>query len=272
MFCPKCGVQNPDEAKFCSACGSPFQTAAPPLTTQAQPAPPAPITPPAYVPPPTTSGKAVASLICGFLFFFPPTAIAAVVLGHISLSDIRKSAGRIMGRGIAIGGLVLGYFGIAIIPIILIVAAIAIPNFVHSRMALNQASAVSSLRQISVAATSYAATYNNGYPPDLESLSGTTAISTCDHAGLIDGILAGGIRNGYIFTYTPTARDTSGNTNVAPTTRGEGCTTMGSGGFTVTADPVTRGTTGQSSYYTDSTGVIRVEQNGPATAQSDPLE
>ena len=270
MFCPKCGTQNTDESRFCSACGNPVQTAAPPLTTQAQPVPPAPIVPPAYAPPPTTSGKAVASLICGFLFFFFPAAVAAVVLGHISLSDIRKSAGRIMGRGIAIGGLVLGYLGIAMIPFILIIAAIAIPNLIRSRMALNQASAVSSLRQISVAATSYAATYDNGYPPDLESLSGTSSVATCDRAGLIDGMLASGTRTGYLFTYTATVGDSS--SSIAPKTPGPGCSVLGAGGYTVTADPVNRGTTGEAGYYTDSTGVIRVEKDGPATAQSDPLE
>ena len=51
----------------------------------------------------------------------------------MSLSEIRKSAGRIGGQGIAITGLVLGYLGIVIIPFILIVAAIAIPNLLRAR-------------------------------------------------------------------------------------------------------------------------------------------
>jgi type IV pilus assembly protein PilA len=272
MFCVKCGAQNPDDGRFCAACGSPLEavrsapTAAP---AQAAPTPSPSSIPPPFVAPPTTSGKAVASLILGFLFFAFPAAVAAVVLGHMALSDIRKSAGRITGQGIAIGGLVLGYLGIAIIPVTLIIAAIAIPNFVRARMAADQASAVGALREINVAATSYAATYDNGFPPDLATISGTTSVASCDHAGLIDGMLASGTRYGYVFTYTATSGESS--SNPPPKAPGSGCSVMGSAGYAVTAEPVKRGTTGEAGYYTDSTGVIRVEQNGPATAGSDPL-
>jgi len=65
--------------------------------------------------------------ICGFLFPFL-LSIAAIILGHLSLSEIKKSAGRVTGQGLAIAGLVLGYLGIVTIPVILIIAAIAIPN------------------------------------------------------------------------------------------------------------------------------------------------
>jgi type II secretory pathway pseudopilin PulG len=272
MFCGKCGSQNPDESRFCAACGAPLQPAsAAPPAGQPQTLPPTPTPPgqPTFVAPPTTSGKAVASLILGFLFFAPPAAIAAVVLGHMSLSDIRKSAGRIQGQGIAVGGLILGYLGILMIPILLITLAIAIPNFIDTRAKADQAAAVGYLRDINIAATSYAATYNNGFPPDLQTLSGI-GVPNCDHAGLIDGILASGTRSGYIFTYTATAGDPTSST--APKNPGPGCSAMGAGGYTVTADPVNRGTTGNSSYYTDSTGLIRVEKNAPATAESDPLE
>jgi type IV pilus assembly protein PilA len=272
MFCGKCGAQNTGENRFCAACGGPLQpiSAAPaPQPAQPQPVPPAQPGQPVYVAPPTTSGKAVASLILGFLFFFFPAAVAAVVLGHISLSDIGKSAGRIQGRGIAVGGLVLGYLGIAMIPIILMIAAIAIPNLLRAREAANQAAAVGYLREINTAAISYAASYENGFPPDLATLSGT-GVPSCDHAGLIDGMLASGMRSGYIFTYTVTVGDSPlGTTLKAP---GPGCSVMGAAGYTVTADPVNRGTTGNASYYTDSSGAIHVEKNGPATAQSDLLE
>src|SRR5437879_12596996 len=92
---------------------------------------------------------AIASLICCILFFFLPSAIVAIIMGHLSLSDIRRSAGRLGGRGMAIAGLVLGYTGLAIIPV-LIIAAIAIPNLLRARMAANEASAVGSLRTIKI--------------------------------------------------------------------------------------------------------------------------
>jgi hypothetical protein len=92
-----------------------------------------------------TSGKAIGSLVCGILFFFLPAAIAAVVLGHLSLSEIRQSAGRTAGRSMAIAGLVLGYLGLSFVPL-LIIAAIAIPNLLRAKMAANEASAVALLR------------------------------------------------------------------------------------------------------------------------------
>jgi type II secretory pathway pseudopilin PulG len=220
------------------------------------------------VEPPTTSGKAVGSLICGFLFFFFPAAVVAIVLGHLSLTDIRKSAGRLKGRGIAVAGLVLGYAGIVMIPLILIVAAIVIPNLLRARMAANQASAVGSLRTISAAAISYNTTYSNGFPPSLESLAGVGPPS-CDHAGLIDGELASGQKNGYLITYQATAGTAA---SPAPKAPGPGCTTAGGAGYTITADPVTPGASGQTSYYTDETQVIRYERDGAANANSAPLE
>jgi type II secretory pathway pseudopilin PulG len=215
-----------------------------------------------------TSGKAVASLLCGFLFFAFPAAILAVILGHLSLSDIRKSAGKLTGHGIAVGGLVLGYLGLCLVPVALIVAAIAIPNLIHSRAADNQAAAVSSLRQIDSAAMSYAATYHNGYPRDLDVLAGL-GTQNCDHAGLIDGALAGGFRNGYIFKYQSTGDDLAGKSQRKA---GAGCAFFGADGFTVTAEPVTRGATGGRSFYMDQTGIIRSENGGTASGESAPLQ
>ena len=54
------------------------------------------------------------------------TGIPAIILGHISLSRIKKSMGRLKGEGMALTGLILGYISL---PSILIIAAIAIPNF-----------------------------------------------------------------------------------------------------------------------------------------------
>ena len=95
------------------------------LRLPAYPAPPAPsITP-------TTSGLAIVSLLCGILFFIFPSAVAAIIFGHISRSDIRRSGGRKTGAGMALQGLSSGYIGVAIIPVILIIAAIAIPNLLR---------------------------------------------------------------------------------------------------------------------------------------------
>src|SRR5450631_1778582 len=209
MFCPRCGSSNPDEGKYCINCGDSLV-----VNGAARPLPGAPNTgglsePIATGQPivgnPPTSGKAVASLICGIFSFMLPASIAAVILGHLSLSEIRKSGGRIGGAGIATAGLVLGYIGIAIIPFVLIVAAIAIPNLLRARIAANEASAVGTLRTIDVAATTYTTEFENGFPASFEALGDSPGGSlTCDHASLLDGTLVRTRqKSGYIFTYTP---------------------------------------------------------------------
>ena len=57
-----------------------------------------------------------------------------------------------------------------VVGIILVIAAIAIPDLLRSRVSANQASAVGSLHTISTAETNYATTYGTGYSPDLASL------------------------------------------------------------------------------------------------------
>jgi hypothetical protein len=209
---------------------------------------------PAWTGPQEKNGKATGSLISGLLFFFwPISAVIAVVLGHLALSEIKKSAGRLAGHGMAVAGLVLGYIGIAFVPFILIIAAIAIPNLLRSRMAANEASSVGSLRTINTAAVTYASTYpRSGYPPSLESL-GTKGAPTAEHADLIDGVLASGTKSGYKFVFT-----SDGQT---PST-----------GYSVVAIPTQRGTSGQRSFFTDQSGVIRMSADGTANANSEPLQ
>jgi type IV pilus assembly protein PilA len=49
-----------------------------------------------------------------------------------------------------------------VVAIILVIAAIAIPSLLHSKMAANEASAVGSLRSLNTASITYASTYGNG--------------------------------------------------------------------------------------------------------------
>src|SRR5271170_3440764 len=79
-----------------------------------------------------------------------------------------------------------------VVAIILIIAAIAIPNMLKSRMAANQAAAVANLRTITTASVSYWVTYTNGYPPSLATLGSTGAsTATCDAAILVDQTITG---------------------------------------------------------------------------------
>src|SRR5690242_15544638 len=87
-----------------------------------------------------------------------------------------------------------------VVAIILIIAAIAIPNLLRSKMAANQASAVGSVRTINTAAITYNSTYGNGYPASLTEIGndGTTSVG-CGNAELIDSVLTSGTKSGYSF-------------------------------------------------------------------------
>ena len=206
---------------------------------------------------PQTSGKATASLIAGisaYLVFPFFGAIIAIVLGHLGLSEIRKSAGRLKGDGLAVAGLVLGYIQFSLIPFILIIAAIAIPNWIKSRMAANEASAVGCLRAITTAEITYStACPKIGFASTLTEL-GPNGSACPQAANQIDGVLALGTKSGYRFT----PRNFS-FTRQAPET-----------GFGWNADPISP-STGSRHFFVDETGIIRSNPTEAADADSPPL-
>jgi type IV pilus assembly protein PilA len=122
-----------------------------------------------------------------------------------------------------------------VVAIIGIIAAIAIPNFTTSRMAANEASAISSCRTICTAQLTYSATTGNGQ---------FGLIGALGTAGLIDSALASGTKSGYAFNVAVT-------TGAAPT-------------FQATATPSLPGTTGVRGFFVDETGVLRADISGTA--------
>src|SRR3990170_6090337 len=72
-----------------------------------------------------------------------------------------------------------------VVAIILIIAAIAIPNLLRSRMAANEASAVGSLRTLNTASVQYSTTYGTGFPVAIGNL-GPANPATSAAADLID--------------------------------------------------------------------------------------
>src|SRR5271170_6002235 len=90
-----------------------------------------------------------------------------------------------------------------VVAIILIIAAIAIPNLLRSRMAANEASAVGSIRTINTAAISFNSSYGDGFPSTLLQIgtTGTGAVS-CANAEYLDPLLTTGKKSGYSFTMT----------------------------------------------------------------------
>lgn len=149
-----------------------------------------------------------------------------------------------------------------VVAIILIIAAIAIPNLLRARIAANQSSCAASLRTIASSSAMYQSTYQDGYPPNLTVMgsAGAGTVASCDHAQLLDNILSGAAaptKSGYTFTFQ------AGATPVA--VKGPGCTAAGNSDmFSVAAAPATVGVTGTMYYCVDAGNVIN--QNNAAFA------
>ena len=134
---------------------------------------------------------------------------------------------------------------LVVIAVILIIAAIAIPNFLSSRLRANETSAVASLRVINNAAVTYSITYPDlGFPAQLTTLGGANPCSVSStQACLIDDLLAQGGKAGYTFVWT-----------------GDGA--VPSVTFMVTATPQVVGGSGKLMYCTDQTSVIHYDPSG----------
>ena len=142
-----------------------------------------------------------------------------------------------------------------VVAIILIIASIAIPSLLSSRMSANEASAVANLRTVATAETAYSASYAAiGYSNALADLGdggSSNCVASSTQACLIDSLLAGGVKSGYTITY---AND--GNTPAV--------------GYTLHADPLARGETGRRSFFSNQPGEIRYNATAVATV-TDPV-
>lgn len=144
-----------------------------------------------------------------------------------------------------------------VVAIILIIAGLAIPNFLRSRMAANEAAAVNACRMIVTAQVVYSSTYGLGYTQSLDQLGPPPGggLPDANFAELLDDILAGGNKHGYVFTYIPEDLDGDGRPEA----------------FTINADPAVPGQTGDRHFFVDQSGVVRQSRAGPADASSPPV-
>lgn len=139
-----------------------------------------------------------------------------------------------------------------VVAIIAIIAAIAIPNLLRSRMSANESAAIGAMRTISSAEASFqtAATLDAdgdgvGEYGELADLSGATP-------PYIDDALGSGTKQGYTFVATPDATDPEV-------------------GYAATATPITVGRTGNRHFYVDESGVVRFATGVAADDTSDPI-
>ncbi len=155
-----------------------------------------------------------------------------------------------------------------VVAIILIIAAIAIPNLLRSRMAANEASAVGSLRTINTAEVTYASTYPDLGFTDLVKLGPPAAgvAASSAKASLLDNVLAcatgtdagaGCPKSGYTFTIT--LGGITGGGTVVPT-------------YETKAAPITPDQTGKRYFQTDASGVIHYNASAAATSADSALQ
>ena len=128
-----------------------------------------------------------------------------------------------------------------VVAIIAIIAAIAIPNLLRSRIQSNESAAVGNLRTIVGAQTSFHSA-NNNYAADFAALTDDT-----NGPAYLDGDWAAA-KQGYLYTLAGAANN-----------------------FTCNADPDVVGTTGVRQFFVDGSGVIRVATGAAADATSTPL-
>jgi type IV pilus assembly protein PilA len=137
-----------------------------------------------------------------------------------------------------------------VVAIILIIAAIALPNLMRSKAAANEASAVASTRTLVTAQATYGSSY--GFFADTLAKLGPVPSGSqpgSATAGLIDDVLASGTKSGYAFSPGGGTADT----------------------FSYSVAPSTPGTTGNKYLFTDQTGVIRFNVGSAASATSPAL-
>jgi prepilin-type N-terminal cleavage/methylation domain-containing protein len=123
-----------------------------------------------------------------------------------------------------------------VVAIIVLLAAIAIPNLLRARLSANEATAIAAMRTLSTAMESYRAAQSPpAYPSALTSLNAS-------NPPYIDSVLAGGNKSGYTFTLSG-----GGNT------------------YGVVGSPQTPNVIGVRSFFVDQSGVVRVGNSTSGT-------
>ena len=138
-----------------------------------------------------------------------------------------------------------------VVAIILIIAAIAIPNLLRARISANESSAVNSVRTLNTAQISYNSSYPTvGFAATLSALGGTScAPPSPTGACLIDTQLASGTKSGYSFTMT-----------------GSGTNPVGA--YQIVASPIVPNQTGTRYFCSFADGVIRYSNTSITSCDS----
>jgi hypothetical protein len=233
-FCLGCGNGLSEGERFCGICGRDS------LATSARPVDPAV----AFGLPPETSGKAIFSLVSGLLCIILPFSLAAIIFGHLSLSEIRHSGGRLVGKGLAIAGLVLGYLGVVAIVGMIVWSAFYVRQREKSTAekvkVVDYANpVVSAVRSLNMAEIAYAQGHREaGYTCSLPELKAAWGLGND---------LAQGQQDGYIFEI-------------------KGCTPAKANGpiakYEIVAYPAATNKGATAAFCSNESDVIKVARNG----------
>jgi len=146
--------------------------------------------------------------------------------------------------------------------IVVLIAKILVPSILSKQSAIDETSALLSIRAIMAAEENYAQAYDHGYSDSLATLGPPPqAMPNSAIAGYLDNELAAGRKEGYSFVYKPGPPDENGRIQ----------------SYTLAVNPVDPGKSGTKYYFVgrtlgdEKTQIIRVNPSGPATAQDKPL-
>ncbi|MBI3318307.1 MAG: prepilin-type N-terminal cleavage/methylation domain-containing protein [Candidatus Omnitrophica bacterium] len=150
------------------------------------------------------------------------------------------------------------------VAILAIVIAIALPSFMKMNMVANEEAVLEAIRSVVQACDSWQSNTQTGFPDNLSQLTGA-------NPPYLDGrframFTAGNVFKGYRFAYNSPPGGTVVNTQAGAVFSPALDT------FTLAADPIQRGVTGQRSFFVDQSGAIRFDTRGPANANSTPVE
>lgn len=160
-----------------------------------------------------------------------------------------------------------------VVAIILIIAAIAIPNLIRAKISANESATVANMRTMNTAQTTYFTTYKAGYAATLATLGpppggGQASVANAD---LLDPVMASGTKNGYSLGTGAPGCAVNGTVFLA-TGQFNNPNQDASGNnidYNINAGPVTCGRSGQRTFWTDESAVIRGYGNGPCNGPTD---
>jgi prepilin-type N-terminal cleavage/methylation domain-containing protein len=160
--------------------------------------------------------------------------------------NLRNSENRRGSRGFSLIELLV------VVAVILIIAAIAIPNFMKAKQAANESATVSSIHAINTAEIAYSSSCPSlGFSASLVELN-VSAVCVSG-TNQIDSTLAAGTKSGYNYTYAP------GATSPVLT-------------YSLNVDPLTRGVTGQRSFFSSEVSVTHYNQSAAATVNDNVIQ